>query len=267
VAPLVVQFQQDLISGTKSVSDLLRTAKLIAAKLNLGKLEAWIHNELHGYPEGSQIPDYRRITGVLHVQHPNYGWQQVGRLAPQTLVFSEAIASAEALRDSGGAYPVAENYPLTSDSGNSMGSNWPQQFHMDPTRFKTMLDAVRTNLLEWAIELEKNGITGQNMNFNEEEKKAAAQVFNFHGPVHGPVGTVTGTTNVNVYNYSQELNQSLTQSGVPEDARQELKALIEKLNTATGEERKSVLERGAEWMDKWGPLAGAVGVILQKIFE
>jgi hypothetical protein len=43
--PLVLQFQEDLLSGKKSIGDLLRMAKMISAKLGQGDVYDWFNHE------------------------------------------------------------------------------------------------------------------------------------------------------------------------------------------------------------------------------
>jgi hypothetical protein len=52
--PLILQLQEDLVTGNKKVQELLRLAKLIAAKLEVGSLEHWIECEITGYPHNEE---------------------------------------------------------------------------------------------------------------------------------------------------------------------------------------------------------------------
>jgi hypothetical protein len=46
--PLVFQLQEDLVTGGKQGIELLRLAKFIAARLEVGPLEDWIEHEIIG---------------------------------------------------------------------------------------------------------------------------------------------------------------------------------------------------------------------------
>jgi hypothetical protein len=74
VASLVVNFQKDVLDSRKSVTDILRTAKVISAKLSLNDIEEWIAAELNGYPDIESTPSYRRAEGTLQVENPYRGW-------------------------------------------------------------------------------------------------------------------------------------------------------------------------------------------------
>jgi len=60
---LVKDFQRDIVQSSKSTVELLRTAKLIAAKLGLNDITEWVNAELNGYQSGATAPLYRRISG------------------------------------------------------------------------------------------------------------------------------------------------------------------------------------------------------------
>lgn len=44
------------------------------------------------------------------------------------------------------------------------------------SEFRRIIEHVRNRLLEWALELEKKGILGENMSFNEKEKSTAQNI-------------------------------------------------------------------------------------------
>lgn len=44
-----------------------------------------------------------------------------------------------------------------------------------PSQFRRILDAVRTAVLKWAIELEQKGVSGDGLSFSKKEKVAASR--------------------------------------------------------------------------------------------
>ena len=46
-------------------------------------------------------------------------------------------------------------------------------YHADSSEFYRILSTVRNKILEWAILLEENGITGQGLTFSDKEKEKA----------------------------------------------------------------------------------------------
>jgi hypothetical protein len=67
--------------------------------------------------------------------------------------------------------------PLVNNAKND--SDWPQRFVVTGSQFRKIVEAVTDELLQWTTELEKRGIKGEEMNFDEKEKQSATnQIFN-----------------------------------------------------------------------------------------
>ena len=60
---IVIDIQKQVLS--KSTTDVLRQAYIIARKLKIKDFEIWISNELNGYKEDDSIPEYRNIFGDI----------------------------------------------------------------------------------------------------------------------------------------------------------------------------------------------------------
>src|SRR5579883_247515 len=77
----VHNLQKAIVSGQKSLAQLLRETKLIAAKLGLEDVEKWVDLELTGYPDEVDPPTYRSFTtNHLEVRNPYHGWQHAGNM-------------------------------------------------------------------------------------------------------------------------------------------------------------------------------------------
>ena len=64
-----------------------------------------------------------------------------------------------------------------------------------------ILDAVRNTVLDWSLELEKRGITGEGMSFSEEDKHKAHQhsvIYNISniGTFAGNMGNASGQSSI-----------------------------------------------------------------------
>ena len=73
---LVLALQQDALDEDVSTVALLRNALVVAKKLDVGEIDEWLSNELNGYAEGKEIPEYRYLHGELKVFNPYRGWMQ-----------------------------------------------------------------------------------------------------------------------------------------------------------------------------------------------
>jgi AbiTii-like protein len=65
---LLQDIQSALVSIDKSLTDVLRMAKILAAKLDNALLREWVDQELNGYAKEASLPPYRAPRKV-----PVYG--------------------------------------------------------------------------------------------------------------------------------------------------------------------------------------------------
>jgi hypothetical protein len=210
---IVLELQQDSLDPNLSVSALLRKALLIATKLDVPEFKTWIENELRGYREVTgDLPPYRRGAGTVMAKDRWDRWLPVRFDNPKMeeivaqVAHSDSVAEIEALiettkRTTG---TVTINF---SPEHDQLLRSWLRDPQVLLTRFvrgedlRGILDAVRTEILQWALKLEKNGILGEGLSFSAEEKKKAATVH-FTTHFHAPVG--------NVAQNSEHFNQTAT---------------------------------------------------------
>lgn len=215
--PLILQIQEAALDSNSSVTDALRKAKIACAKLDLKEFGDWIALELNGYADIPPIdlPHYRKLHGTPQGYNPFHGWQpirfpdseqqELWGSAPIGMTIS---AIEESLRDakSGGTlgYPyTAELEAILSDSLNL--KNIRLRIMLSVAQAADILHAVRNILIEWTIEMEKQGILGENLMFSPEEKKKSEAV----------TAQTINQFNINqVGNLVQHAEHSVVQGGV-----------------------------------------------------
>ncbi|EEF59767.1 hypothetical protein [Pedosphaera parvula] len=261
----VHNLQMTIVEGKQSLTQLLRQTKLIAAKLNLEDVERWVDMELDGYPANTETPPYRDyVTNSLQI-HNAYrgGWQFAGNLsiklkAREPIAQIESHAKAEQV-----AMASPKRFPIVGDDGlPSIHMTSPQRIVTSGEQFKRIIDAVTNELLRWTTELEKRGIKGEDMNFNEKEKQAAANHFYNYGTVHGAIGNITNSQ-VTVYDYSS-IHQLLIDKQIPTKDRHELENIMDELKDAPAKKKPSLIARGEQWIVKHKEFLGAAGEAIGK---
>lgn len=166
-----------------SATDLLRRALVVARRLDVPDLVGWINAELNGYKEG-EVPDYRRVCGQLVAENPING--PIPFFAPPEMV--------ELLSDFSIRQPIPQLSQL-AQSSNGIFSHFPPDVEhnlmqmmrresgvaMRPAlRFSTVqvqgvIEVVRSRILEWALDLEAQGIIGEGMTFTQQEKQTVKE--------------------------------------------------------------------------------------------
>ncbi|MFK0666714.1 AbiTii domain-containing protein [Aeromonas salmonicida] len=180
---------------TIKTADLLRKAKVAARQLQQPAWASWIDHELNGYPKDVKMPPYRLLPCAVKAD--------IGtdKPVPLTLDVTEwmetlsqvpcplSISALDAM-----ALPGATlNMPLPADVTAALIKASPHP--MVPVRLvgahhvQALIDAVRNEVLDWALALAEAGIQGEGMTFTAKEQQQAQQVpsmsISIGGDVHG----------------------------------------------------------------------------------
>jgi hypothetical protein len=241
----------------------LRQTKLIAAKLDLADVEAWVDLELNGYGNKTEPPPYREfVTQAIQIRNPIKGWEFAGHFH-RKMKARQPIANIEDLsRAESACVSITHNLPVDDGIGGSFGSDWPQRAVISGASFKHIVEAVTNELLQWTIELERRGIKGEDMDFDEKEKQSAThQTFNIQ-KFTGILGNVQNSQ-VALYDYSS-VQQLLVDHKIPKADRRELEDIMDELKEAPPDKKPSLLKRGEDWIVKHKDLLGAAGEVVGK---
>jgi hypothetical protein len=193
---LISEIQREAIDAKASVSSLLRKVKLAAAKLKLETLASWVDLELNGYPT-RDVPEYRKMSGSPRYWNEYRGWlplggdsKIIGKLSEVT--FGDSVASIERLVSSKSGSLIAQFNPgILELLSKNMGINVAQAgAEISIADVVGILGAVRTAVLDWAIEMERAGVHGEGLSFSATEQQKAQSVSNTFNIQS--IGTFTG---------------------------------------------------------------------------
>lgn len=246
---LIGEIIEGAITNKTSLSELLRMVKVAAYRLNLPVIEDWVSKELDGYKDGNLVPEYRKVKGQVVAKHAIHGWHPIGGNPTTIGILQErnlggSIASLEAMlreaESSGGTGTFTLFFSPERASeflGDKSFAYVAMGTIISVAAINSALDRVRSKILDWAIEMEKQGVVGQGMSFSAKEKENAARAttnITFSGPVGTIAGnfgtgnssgsiTVTGTNiaealelALSLQKSAQELIQSGADSSLPE---------------------------------------------------
>ncbi|MBD2072675.1 hypothetical protein H6F86_01980 [Phormidium sp. FACHB-592] len=183
MSSLVLELQEDALDTSVTVLSLLRKALVVARKLKIQEFQHWIQNELDGYPEGLELPQYRFMYGELKAYNPVHGWVPV-IIAPEIQKFISKRPAHQ---------PISQIESLFENTKNANSSlvtmpaglddllrsydriDYEMAIHIDPSQARGVLEAVRDIVLNWSLKLDEDGILSEGMTFSQEEKQIAAQ--------------------------------------------------------------------------------------------
>lgn len=183
----------DMASEPKiATTDLLRKALVVARRLGVQELVTWIGSELNGYQ--GEVPEYRIIAGHLFAEDPYRGsvpFIVPGEIAEvvtqvplhQSLPELQQLALGEKLLT---CYFQPQKQELLMQMMRE-GSGYASRpfLKFSPIQIKGVVERIRSQVLDWALDLEGRGVLGEGMTFTPQEKQAVQEQHYHFGNVSG----------------------------------------------------------------------------------
>jgi hypothetical protein len=204
---LVHELQSLASSNSTDLTELLRKTLMVASKLSLDDLKQWATHELQGYPDVNSLPEYRFVHAELKARNPFHGLVPV---LIDNFDYMQKLCNVPIMQSVSGLADLLKNPRQKGNALTIPFSHVDLEFllrmqdsraPLEPVRtvgenqVAAILDTVRTKILNWSLELEREGILGQGMTFSKEEKTKASSsitIENFQG-VFGNIENSTVT--------------------------------------------------------------------------
>ncbi|PHV61591.1 hypothetical protein [Cyanobacterium aponinum] len=172
IVNIIKQIQSDIINPQISLATIFLKAKALAHYLNNHELKKWVKNELDGYSNMDELPNYRIITTVLlgtffngvykhsnkilsTIDIPEELRQSVGKVYfPQGIVGLEAMTKSKNLRnpmpgDWVNLYNIINAESLSNGHYQLIEAHHP----ITETSIFQTLGAIRSRLLDFVLEI------------------------------------------------------------------------------------------------------------------
>lgn len=205
---IVLELQEEALKSDSDILSLLRKSSLIARKLDLKDFQDWISNELNGYKNEENLPDYRYIRGDLKALNPVHGWVPVvvsNAKWEKQFSIRKVFDSIPSLNSLSTFNEKPLYLPLNGEEIDFLNNYTPFKttytMLISPNSVSNIIEQVKNKILDWAITLEENGILGEGLRFTTEEKAIAkneAQIVNYINNFYGDISDSQiqeGTTN------------------------------------------------------------------------
>jgi hypothetical protein len=275
---LILQIQESALDSGSSITNALRRAKLACAKLQLLEFGTWIDLELEGYMNKSaeDLPEYRKLRGIPKAFNPYQGWQVIifrSNRQLENLSLAPIGMSISAIETSlrGSTLEGEFHFPYPPEVQHKLmkSLNWGPsdiQIALSVPQVAQIIDSVRNILLEWTINMEKQGVLGRDLSFSQEDRaksaRATAQsvsnIYNIgqiatfvqnaessvaQGELASAAHLVSGT-----HDLIEQIEQLLTPSDLPADMKDQARAALSELREAVNapEPNSSRLRRGLD---------------------
>jgi hypothetical protein len=214
------------------VLTVILKAKRVSSKLNRQDISAWLHHEQNGYPNGSDVPDYRRVpvsfayatNGPVPVGYglaadgiQNLGDLGLGVKLPVGESIGEVLNWINSPEQSGIFQQVhADIVPLIRQAFRTTRPDIVARFtwltQLNKSSLSDIPNQVKNKILDWALELERANIHGEDHSFTKEEKRQAERVvFNDYSTTI--TGDVTGAVQAGSPHATQNVTITQTEVG------------------------------------------------------
>ncbi len=172
---LINDIINELIDTDKSISSPLLKTKVLASRLQNDELFNWVTNELKGYDNSSDLPDYRKykgnITGTYINRHmhckdqpvPTIGLKREFEEVLRSMDFNQSIASLEILKGENKSGTLEHIFPaeltgLIQQNWRKMGNPYLQLINckksISVNAVVEILSYVRNNLLDFMLKID-----------------------------------------------------------------------------------------------------------------
>lgn len=203
---LILKLQRLAADSSTSVAELLRKSRVVATKLDLEEFNQFLQHELHGYPPEIDVPRYRIVRGDIRAFNPYNGHHVPVRFGAaitdklSTTHNRQSVGQLEDVLRAGGDRIECPFSESTMESIREMLGPADREWlhptrHLASTQVSGILDAVRNTVLDWSLQLEKEGILGDGHTFSDEERERASSSTHISiGTFQGILGPVRGST-------------------------------------------------------------------------
>lgn len=212
---LLGEIQDAAIDSNTDLAVLLRKCKVLAARLGSLEFKQWVENELSGYADIENLPDYRicRVNSKGHFSGPFQSGLRNADIPLSCIpsdfhknlshaYFTQPVAAMESLIKDSKSGTLQEPWlpDLVAYVGQNIyqSMNCIQAFKVIPTSaMVAALDAVRNRVLNFVLEIEAESPSAGEapVNSNPVPQEKVHQIFNTY--ITGSVQNVAaGSTNV-----------------------------------------------------------------------
>lgn len=233
MASLVLELQYAAADESASIAELLRKARLIATKLGQAEFETWAKLELDGYRDDAELPPYRLLNCSVQAFNPMQGrWIPVifqeNLPGLTTAPVKQGIAEIKHLVESGqGTLQMPFSSATTHRLMQSLDVPLEPKRIISRVGLVGILEGVRNRIIDFTVQLEREGILGDGLQFTQKEKRAAQHVT-FHQVFGGNVGNVSNVSNSENVNVSQNAKLNGTDYRLISEAVGAIKAIASK---------------------------------------
>lgn len=247
------------ITSKTTIAEILLKTQVLSSVIGIEEFSQWINNEQRGYPDPLKVPEYRilgcNVTASLTIP---FHVGQTEMNVPVDAISHEGLREMLSKVYYDAAAVEAERLAIAPIEGRlrkptpAMGYEYVQKLfpnahveavfqELSPHSFATLIENVKSHILSFILELNKEGVIQLKMKTptnNEVASKVFYQTFN-NSMVNNDGGV-----------FSAENILLLNQNSISKDDIQELQALYDRLCVLVKDEKDPMLQDAAKTLSK-----------------
>ncbi len=161
------KLKEDVTKSDIKVSELLRSAKILAHELQDKKFLDWINDEINGY-DSKEPPEYRLVNGEPKGFNPYHGWvsavftndQGVQKLLSQKHLNQSTSELEDLISTNDRSLHILYPPSVQKTLGEAFGMNTQFAMFFSSSKITAVLDTIRNKILDWLIEVGMNQNSG-----------------------------------------------------------------------------------------------------------
>ena len=191
---LVDRIIQDL-GEDKPIKGILLKAQIVASKLNNNDFKTWIENEQNGYPDASNLPDYRVLNAIVKadLSIPFSGYVRNYTIPAGIYddpIIEECICKVRITHSLQEIETIYEN-----KKGGNVSTNLPAMAYTEVNKYVSgnveqlkqefsvaslihIVDIFKSKILSFFLDIEKEMNVGINFSKIEEQQDKITQIMN-----------------------------------------------------------------------------------------
>jgi hypothetical protein len=183
------------------VLTVLRKARRLASKLGATEILDWLDSEQSGYTTKTSLPNYRKVKGKLVYRTNGYvpagygmimnGIADVGSgtftidwYVPDSISQVLVMIDAVTTKNHGLYFPLPNDERtegLRSNFDSFVADQISFMIELNRSHVVVIPEAVKDKVMDWALALERSGVSGEGLTFSDKEKtEAHAITFNIN---------------------------------------------------------------------------------------
>ncbi len=178
----VDHLQERVVDASELLADIMPSAITLAMMVRHRRMAAWLREEFEGYQSGTDVPEYRHVSGHIVARSPQYGWipapvdkhqlEDYGQLDLRDGIKDLEQTCLNCKKGSGNRIALAP--AQLAELQQKINLSAELAITVSRTSYCKTLRTVRAAVYLWAQALSEAGGSGEHNSFTTEEREAAA---------------------------------------------------------------------------------------------